>query len=81
MSRSIEFNNDSVKQVLFQKHLCLYLGSKWDFGEHLQKMFRKENKSIGLLQKLPYSSPRAPLVTIDKWYKYKATSRLRGHFI
>ena len=35
------FNNDPVKQVLFQKHLDVYLYSKFDFREHLQNMFKK----------------------------------------
>ena len=37
----LNFNNNCVKPVQFQKHLCVYLGSKLDFREHLQNMFKK----------------------------------------
>ena len=59
----LNFNNDSVKQALFQKHLGLCLDSNWDFGKHLQKMFKRKTSQ---LWKLPYSSPRARLTTIYK---------------
>ena len=60
------FNNYSVKQVQFQKHLGVYLDSRLDFREHLQAMFNKINKTISLLRKLQNDLPRAPLITIYK---------------
>ena len=48
----LNFNNNSVKHVQFQKHLGVYLNGKLDFHEHLQNMFKKINKTISLLRKL-----------------------------
>ena len=62
----LAFNNNSVKQVQFRKHLGVYLDSRLDFREHLQNMFNKINKTISLLRKLQNNSPRAPLITIYK---------------
>ena len=62
----LTFNNNSVKQVQFQKHLGVYLDSRLDFREHLQNMFNKINKTISLLRKLQNNLPRAPLTTIYK---------------
>ena len=62
----LNFNNNSVKHVQFQKHLGVYLNGKLDFHEHLQNMFKKINKTISLLRKLQNKLPRAPLVTIYK---------------
>ena len=45
----LTFNNNSVKQVQFQKHLGVYLDSRLDFREHLQTMFNKINETITLL--------------------------------
>ena len=44
----LTFNNNSVKQVQFQKHLRVYLDSRLDFREHLQNMFNKIDKTISL---------------------------------
>ena len=40
--------------------------SKLYFSEHLKTIFRKTNKTIGLLRKLQIHLPRAPLITIYK---------------
>ena len=64
----LNFNNNSVKQVQFQKHLGVYLSSKLDFREHLQNMFKKANKTISSLCKLQSNLPRAPLVIIYKLF-------------
>ena len=63
---SLTFNNNSVKQVQFQKHLGVYFDSRLDFREHLQNMFHKINKTISLLRKLQNNLPRDPLITIYK---------------
>ena len=34
----LNFNNNSVKQVQFQKHLSVYLDGKLDFCEHLRNI-------------------------------------------
>ena len=62
----LTFNNNSVKQVQYKKHLGVYLDSRLDFCEHLQNMFNKINKTISLLHKLQNNLPRAPLITIYK---------------
>ena len=62
----LNFNNNTVQEVQFQKHLGVYLNGKLDFREHLQNMFKKINKTISLLRKLQNDLPRAPLVTIYK---------------
>ena len=62
----LTFNNNSVKQVQFQKQLVAYLDSRLDFREHLQNMFNRINKTISLLRKLPNNFPRAPLLIIYK---------------
>ena len=48
----LNFNNNSVQQVQFQKHLSVYLDVKLDFRKHLQNTFKKINKTISLLRKL-----------------------------
>ena len=37
---SLIFNNNSVQQVHFQKHLGVCLDGKLDFREHLQDIFK-----------------------------------------
>ena len=62
----LNFNNNSVKLVQFQKHLGIYLDGKLNFREHLQNMFKKVKKTISLFCKLQNNLPRAPLITIYK---------------
>ena len=62
----LNFNNNSVKQVQFQKHLGVYLDDKLDFCEHFRYIFKMVNRTISLLHKLENILPRAPLVTIYK---------------
>ena len=62
----LTFNNNSVKQEQFQKHLGIYLDSRLDSCELPQNMFNKINKTISLLRKLQNNLPRAPLITIYK---------------
>ena len=66
MHPPLNFNNDSVNQVLLQKHFGLYLDGKLDFREHLRNIFKKINKATSLARKLHNKLPRAPLVTICK---------------
>ena len=40
------------------------MDGKLDFREHVPKMFKKVNKTTGLLRKLQSNLPRAPVVTI-----------------
>ena len=64
----LKFNNNSVKQVQFQKHFGVYLENKLDFREHLRNIFEKVNRTIRLLRKLQNKIPRTPLVTIYKFF-------------
>ena len=64
----LKCNNNSVKQVQFQKHLGVYLDDKLNFREYLHNIFKKVNKTIRLLRKLQNNIPRAPLVTIYKFF-------------
>ena len=60
------FNNNNVSQVNFQTHLGVILDVKLTFEEHLQNVFNKTNKKIGLLKKLSNLLSRKALVTIYK---------------
>ena len=60
------FNNNNVSQVNFQIHLGVILDVKLTFEEHLENVFNKTNKTIGLLRKLSNLLPRQALVTIYK---------------
>ena len=62
---SLIFNN-IVTQSLTQKHLGIFLDTKLDFQEHLESIFSKVNKTIGLLRKLHHILPRSPLLTVYK---------------
>ena len=62
----LNFRNNTVQQVQFQKHLGVYLDGKLDFCEHLQNMYKKINKTTSSLRKLRNNLPRAPLITIYK---------------
>ena len=62
----LTFNDNSVKQVQFRKHLGVYFESRLDFREYLQNMFNKTNETISLLRKLQNNLPRAPLIAIYK---------------
>ena len=48
----VYFHYSSVKQVPSQKHLGMYLDTKFNFQEHLNNVLRKVIKNIGLLRKL-----------------------------
>ena len=63
---SIYFNDKSVKQVPYQKHLGMILDNKLNFQEHFKNILNKINKTIGLLRKLQNILPREPLLTIYK---------------
>ena len=58
------FNNTSVSQSSFQKHLGVTLDSKLIFNEHLKMVSLKISKILGLLQKLQNLVPRSALITI-----------------
>ena len=46
----------------------MFLDSKLDFQEHLNKIFNKVNKAIGLLRKLHHILPRTFLLQIYKCF-------------
>ena len=65
----LKFDNNSVKQVQFQKHLGVYLEDELDFREYLRNIFKKVNRTIRLLRKLQNNNIlRASLVTIYKFF-------------
>ena len=45
----LNFNNNSVKQVEFQKHLGVYLDDKLDFREHFRNIFKKGKQNNQLV--------------------------------
>ena len=73
----LHFNKNSIKQMLFHKHVGVYLDGKLDFVNILiQDMFKKVDKTIGSLHKLQNDISRAPLAMI-----FKATFRLWRRFM
>ena len=62
------FNNNRVIQTPYQKHLCLILDEKLNFGEDLIYIANRVNTSTGLLHKLKKYLPRGSLVTIHKFF-------------
>ena len=62
------FNNSDVSQTNSQKHLGVVLDCKLTFHDHLDKVFTKVRKTIGLLPKVNSILPRAALVTIFKTF-------------
>ena len=61
---ALVFNKIIVSQTSSQKHLVL----KLIFEEHLLNVFKKVNRTIGLLRKLQSVLPRITLVTIYKTF-------------
>ena len=46
----------------------VYLDNKLDFHEYLRNIFKKVNRTISVLRKLQNKLPRAPLLTIYKFF-------------
>ena len=65
---SLSFNNISLKNSVFQKHLWLKLGVKLNFVEHMKNITQKINKTIDLLRRFPTNLPRLSLLTIYKTF-------------
>ena len=59
-------NNATVSQTNSQKHLGVTLDLKLTFEEHLQNVFKKVNRTIGLLRKLQSVSPKITLLLLPK---------------
>ena len=62
------FNENVIPKITLQKHLGMFLDSKLNFSEHLKTIFQKTNKTIELIRKLLTLHPKAPLITIHKWF-------------
>ena len=60
------FNNMSLSNSLFQKHLGLTLDIKLNFSEYIKSITRKISKTLGLLRKFQQILPRSSLLTIYK---------------
>ena len=58
------FSNNIVSQANSSKHLGITLDFKLTFEKHLLNVFKKVNKTIGLLRKLQNLLPRTTSVTI-----------------
>ena len=63
---TLSVNNNTVTQLVTQKHLGMLLDTKLDFQGHLKSVLNKVNKTIGLLRKFHNTLPRLPLLTIHK---------------
>ena len=63
---TLMFSGTIVAQSEIQKHLGIFLDSKLDFKEHVQNVFNKVSKKIGLLSTLQRILPRPPFITIYK---------------
>ena len=61
------FNHNTISLTESQKHPGIVLNSRLDFKEHLEIIFKKASKKIGLLHKLLL--PRKSLITVDKYFK------------
>ena len=62
----VYFNNTLVNSMAPQKHLGMILESKLSFENHLQSVFSRVNKIIGLLRIFQLTLPRKSLVTTYK---------------
>ena len=58
------FNNTNVTQAIYQKHLGIILDSKLTFGNHINMVTTKINKTIAFLCKLKNLLPRTALIKI-----------------
>ena len=62
----LHFNNTAVTQSATQEHSGMLLDVKLDFQGHLENIYSRVNKTVGLLRKLHDTLPRLPLLTIFK---------------
>ena len=60
------FNYNTASLTESHKHLGIVLDSRLDFKEHLEIIFKKNSKTIGLLRKLQNLLPRKSLITVYK---------------
>ena len=60
------FNHNTDSLTESQKHLEIVLDSRLDFNEHLEIIFKKVSKTIGLFRKLQNLLPRKSLITVYK---------------
>ena len=60
----VYFNNALVNSTATHKHLGMILDSKLSYENHLQAVFTRVNKTIGLLRKLQPTLPIKYLVTV-----------------
>ena len=62
----VNFNNSTVIQSTYQKHLGLYLDEKLNFSHHVKEKISKAYKYTGVIKKLKNNLPRKSLLTIYK---------------
>ena len=58
------FNNSTIQQILFQKHLGMHPDEELTFKYHINEKINKANKGIGIIYKLNNILPRSTLLTI-----------------
>ena len=63
---SLHFNNSTVSQFPYQKHLGIFLDTQLTFEEHLKVITTKVNKTVRLIRKFRSVLPRPALKTIYK---------------
>ena len=61
---SLMFNNNIVNLTTVRKHLGMIFDSKLNADQHLQSVFKKISKTVGLLRKFRSILPRTTLITI-----------------
>ena len=62
--KKIYFNNMLLSRKNTQKHLGLYLDTKLNFSEHINKIIKKAVKSISVINRLNITLPCPSLLTI-----------------
>ena len=62
------FNHNTVSLTETHKHLGIVLDSRLDFKEHLEIIFKKVSKTIGLICKFQNLLPRKSLITVYKYF-------------
>ena len=63
------FNHNTISLTESHKHLGIVLDSRLDFKEHLEIIFKKVSKTIGLLSKFQNLFPRKLLIVYKSFIK------------
>ena len=63
------FSHNTVSSIEFHRYLAIVLDSRLDFKEHLEIIFKKVSKTIGLLHKPQNLLLGKSLITAYKFFK------------